>query len=84
YKNGELVSTDLMYNETEGGRFTACFGGDTDDDGDITSTDALLTLRSALGIGEDAVDPAMADIDGDGLIDTTDALMILRFALRII
>ena len=84
YKNGELVSTDLMYNETEGGRFTACFGGDTDDDGDITSTDALLTLRSALGIGEDAVDPAMADIDGDGLIDTTDALMILRFALCII
>ena len=53
--------------------------GDTDADGQITSTDARLVLQFYAGkIGEGALDLAGADVDGDGAITSTDARLILQ------
>lgn len=54
--------------------------GDADGDTSITSTDAAIVLRYALG-KEDDVNDAVADADGDMLITSTDAALILRYAL---
>ena len=58
--------------------------GDADGDGVVTSADALLTLRYALGIVDEAsLIIEAADFDGDGAVTSEDALMILRRALGI-
>ncbi len=58
--------------------------GDVDLSGDITSADALMALRFALGLSEPTQEQAvLADIDRSGTIDTADALLILRLALGI-
>ena len=52
--------------------------GDANDDGAITSTDALLTLRTSVGYYvHSACGPYDVDCDHD--IDSIDALKILRF-----
>ena len=58
--------------------------GDATGDGSVTTEDALLVLRHALGISllpEDAL--LRIDMDCDGSITTVDALLILRLALGI-
>ena len=54
--------------------------GDVDYDGELTSADALMILRMALGMLE--IDPT-GDYDGSGAVDSTDALMLLRAVIGI-
>lgn len=56
--------------------------GDVDLDGEITVADALLTLRSAMGLVELTDEQqAAADCDGSGVVDAADALLILRSSM---
>ena len=56
--------------------------GDTDGDGSITVSDALLAMRAAIGaINLDAAAALRADMDGNGSVSAADALAILRLAL---
>ena len=58
--------------------------GDINGDGEVSTEDALLVLRAALGITEYSDElVSVCDMDGDGVVDTTDALLILRLALGI-
>ena len=53
--------------------------GDTDGDGEISVTDALLTLQGSVAkINLTAEQSAAADVDGDGKVTVTDALLILQ------
>ena len=53
--------------------------GDANDDGTVTSADALITLRAAVGLYvQSACGPHDVDCDHDG--DSVDALKILRYA----
>ena len=61
---------------------TAPVPGDADGDGDVTVSDALLTLRAAAKLfapTERVI--AAIDLDGDGSVTVTDALAILRKAI---
>ena len=56
--------------------------GDTDGDGEITVTDALLALQGS--VGKITLSPeaqGRADVDGDGKITVTDSLLILQRAV---
>jgi hypothetical protein len=54
--------------------------GDVDGDGNITSTDARMTLQYYAGkIEEDKLNVAVADVDSDGNITSTDARLILQY-----
>ncbi len=53
--------------------------GDVNDDGQITSTDALLALRTAVGGGTCA--KYVCDVNFSGLVTATDALLVLRLAV---
>ncbi|MBR4636034.1 MAG: hypothetical protein IKO51_06670 [Clostridia bacterium] len=92
---GQIVSTDWDYD------FTSIIGiepgliarfalktvepGDVDEDGTVSVADALLVLRSAMGILELAPDQiSLGDMNGDGSISVDDALVILRLAMGLI
>lgn len=49
--------------------------GDVDEDGDITSTDALAVLNGVVGTSKSN---ALMDIDGDDSVSSSDALAILK------
>lgn len=84
FENGVCVSTELEYARPTGGTLTACFGGDADGNGTINTVDAVLTLRSAMGLGSVASDAInMLDINDNGAVDTGDAILIFRFAIGI-
>jgi hypothetical protein len=53
--------------------------GDANKDGIITASDALMTLRAAVGSDECAL--AICDVDGNGTITAADALEVLRAAV---
>lgn len=56
--------------------------GDVDNDGSITSADALMILRSSLGLLDFSDNERKAaDCDGDGDIASADALFVLRKSL---
>ncbi len=58
--------------------------GDTDGDGEVTVTDALIALRCAIGISElSPLERFRADMTVNGAIEATDALLILREAMGI-
>ncbi|MBR6007332.1 MAG: hypothetical protein IK064_06845 [Clostridia bacterium] len=58
--------------------------GDVDFDGDVDITDALLTMRCAMGIITFTAEQiAVGDMDGSGAVNVTDAVMILRAAMGI-
>ena len=58
--------------------------GDADNDGELTSADALMTLRISVGLSElDKVIAELVDMDGDGAITSSDALTILHVSLGI-
>ena len=57
--------------------------GDVNNDGILTSDDALLILRHTLGLTElDESVLALADINGDGDVDISDALLTLRMVIQ--
>ena len=57
--------------------------GDTDGDGEITVTDALLALQGSVNkITLDNDAQKRADVDGDEKITVTDALLILQKAVN--
>ena len=62
---------------------TACFGGDTDGDGNISVADAVLIARNAIGVNSLSCDFNMADIDADGNISISDAISVMRFAMQV-
>ena len=66
-------------NVTEDRTITACYWmiGDVNHDGEITTYDALLIMRYALGVETDGNELIM-DFDGDGCVDSLDALLVLR------
>jgi hypothetical protein len=53
--------------------------GDANKDGVITASDALMTLRAA--VGSDTCAPEICDVDGNGTITAADALEVLRAAV---
>ena len=58
--------------------------GDVDCNGTVTVSDAILALRSAMGIytlTEEQI--SHADVNGDGNVTVSDAIMILRIAMGI-
>lgn len=59
--------------------------GDVNGDGKINTLDAMLTLRTAVGIENlDASQKVRADIDGNNKINTMDAMLILRRAVGLL
>jgi hypothetical protein len=55
--------------------------GDANGDGRVLSTDALLTLKAA--VGSITCRLARCDADGNGRVASTDALIILQFAVGV-
>ncbi|MCG8667963.1 MAG: hypothetical protein MI867_00995 [Pseudomonadales bacterium] len=53
--------------------------GDGSGDGQVSATDALIALDSAVGSG--ACDPCLCDVDRSGGVTATDALLVLREAV---
>ena len=84
YSGGQLVSAENYYSVKTGGRYTACFTGDANCDGLITSADALIIMRTALGISQNAVSVNSADINADGAVDSADALSVLRLSMGLL
>ena len=66
-------------NVTENRTITACYWmiGDVNHDGEITTYDALLIMRYALGLETEGNELIM-DFDGNGCVDSLDALLVLR------
>ena len=66
-------------NVTEDRTITACYWmiGDVNHDGEITTYDALLIMRYALGVETDGNELIM-DFNGNGCVDSLDALLVLR------
>lgn len=54
--------------------------GDANDDGKVTSTDALAALKAAVGLASSCT-PGRCDVDSNGSIRSTDALRILKVAV---
>lgn len=56
--------------------------GDVNGDGDVTSVDAMMTLRySVKTVSFTAEQFKLADVDSDGAVRTSDALSILRYSV---
>lgn len=53
--------------------------GDADQNGSITVTDGVQTLRAAAALPSDCT-PARCDVDGNGTISVTDGVQVLRAA----
>ncbi len=61
--------------------------GDIDADGRVTSTDAILVIRYALGSLSQQLTSeqiVVADVNNDGVLNSTDALLIMRKALGMV
>ena len=69
-------------NVTEDRTITACYWmiGDVNHDGEITTYDALLIMRYALGLETEGNELIM-DFNGDGCVDSLDALLVLRSSI---
>lgn len=83
YADGELYASNNFCRISDFERLTACFGGDTDGDGNISVADAVLIARSAIGVNSLSCDFNMADIDADGNISISDAISVMRFAMQV-
>ena len=56
--------------------------GDVDGDGRVTSSDALMIMRHALGVAHlSGAALAAADADGDGNVTAADSLLAMRTAM---
>lgn len=83
YADGELYASNNFCRISDFEHLTACFGGDTDGDGNISVADAVLIARSAIGVNSLSCDFNMADIDADGSISISDAISVMRFAMQV-
>ena len=83
YADGELYSSNNFCRISDFEHLTACFGGDTDGDGNISVADAVLIARNAIGVNSLSCDFNMADIDADGNISISDATSVMRFAMQV-
>ncbi len=86
---GLNLGTAVITAATRDGGFTASVKvivkatadrGDLDNDGAVDAGDAMLVLKSAVGlIALSEAQKAVADVNGDGEIDAGDAVLILRY-----
>ena len=72
------------FTDTKTGDTPILYGllGDVDSDRQITANDALMILRSSVGL--ESLTPEqekLADVDGDGEITANDALAVLRYSV---
>ena len=59
--------------------------GDADGNGEVTTMDALMTLRFAMGIMPcSLLDRFRTDMDRNGVVDASDALTVLRITMGLI
>lgn len=59
--------------------------GDIDGDGEVAIADAILAMRSSIGVLELTEAQTLAgDVNLDGNVDVTDALLIMRYAMGLI
>ena len=58
------------------------YTGDVNNDGQLTTADALAIMRYVLGIAE-LENPEVADVNNDGNVDMADALLVMRYAMGI-
>lgn len=88
--NGETEFVAVVYGEEYGLEiytidFVVCFYGDVDGDGEVTTADALLAMRYAMGLIDLTEEQLFQmDVNGDGVYDLVDATLILRYAMGII
>lgn len=82
YAGGNRVSTMNTVSYSAGGTLTAVFGGDANGDHDISSADALIIMRAAMGI-ESGLDVNAVDINVNGGVDSADALSVLRLVMGV-
>lgn len=80
--NGDVI--ELFFTDDIESEGTVTLLGDANGDGSVTSSDAVLILRCALGI-EPITAKALAngDIDGDGILSISDSLFVLRMSMGI-
>lgn len=87
----ELYTEDLIYNirayvlylwEHGVDSLNPITPGDIDGDGNVAVADALLSMRTAMGLIEPG-DPAIYDANGDGEINLLDSLLIMRQAMGV-
>lgn len=83
FENGVLVSTSARYAVVDGGNISACFGGDANEDGNISVADAVIALRGTI-TDDTSMNVSLLDIDGDDSITIVDVIMIARFALGLL
>ena len=58
--------------------------GDVNSDGAVDSADALLILRSSVGLATfDDEQSTLGDVNGDGKVDSADALSVLRYSVNL-
>lgn len=62
-------------------RLADAYCGDANDDKEISAADALIVLRSAIGIGDACVANCECDVDFDREITANDALQTLKAAV---
>jgi hypothetical protein len=68
--------------ELPDGTGNACQCGDVTGDGEVSSADATVIIREALGLSTSAFDvPCNCDVTGDGACNSADATMVVRKAL---
>lgn len=59
---------------------TSASCGDVNNDGAVDAIDALLVMRSIVGLTQlDSKQRTLADVNGDGQVNTGDAVLILRY-----
>lgn len=83
YTAGVVCTVCGLY--VEGGDVIPATGmlGDVNDDGEVNSTDARITLQYAVQkIGDDALTLGVADVNADDRVDSTDARLILQYAVK--
>ncbi len=85
YTSGTGV-TEIEAVTVDGGfLFEGLLYGDANLDGQVTSADAALILRSLVGLSEITLRGAInADVDGDGEVSAADAAAILRYVVGLI
>jgi len=71
-----LTTTSTMQSTTTTQPANTC--GDPSGDGNITTTDALMSLIAAVGIEQCSL--AECDVNGDGQVTASDALLLLKVA----
>ena len=58
--------------------------GDVNSDGNVNSSDALLILKSSVGMNPADFNASLADMNEDGNINSSDALIVLKISVGLI